>query len=444
MLFTRRDVFKIVFPLIIEQLLAVTVGMFDSMMVSSAGEAAISGVSLVDSINVLLIQLFAALSTGGAVLISQSLGKKDMEKTAHISKQLILTVFACSMLVSIIAITLRTPLLKLIFGKIESDVMANAQIYFLITALSYPFLGLYNSGAAIFRSFGNSKVSMIASLYMNIINIGGNALFIFGFGWGAAGAAVATLIARAFGAMMMQYLLRGKMSVVPIRGLLKTRPDFATIKSVCRIGIPSGIENSMFQMGKVLTQSVVSSCGTTHIAANAVANTLSQLQFIPATAINLAVITIVGRCIGAGRTEEAKKMSRKLLLMAYSAIWIATALIFSLLNPLLGLYDLSATSTKLAWTLMAMHSVMVSTIWPLSFSTPSSFRAAGDVKFSLFVSAISMWSCRVFLSYVFAKWLGFGVVGVWMAMFSDWICRTAFFVPHYIRGKWLNKRKPLV
>ena len=171
MLFTRRDIFKIVLPLIIEQLLAVTVGMFDSMMVSSAGEAAISGVSLVDSINVLLIQLFAALSTGGAVLISQSLGKKNLEKTAHISKQLILTVFACSMLVSIIAITLRTPLLKLIFGKIESNVMANAQIYFLITALSYPFLGLYNSGAAIFRSFGNSKVSMIASLYMNIINI---------------------------------------------------------------------------------------------------------------------------------------------------------------------------------------------------------------------------------------------------------------------------------
>lgn len=435
---------KIVFPLIIEQLLAVTVGMFDSMMVSSSGEAAISGVSLVDSINVLLIYLFSALSTGGAVLISQSLGKQDKQKTEHISKQLILAVFTCAVAVSFLAIVLRVPLLKLIFGKIEADVMNNAKIYFLITALSYPFLGLYNAGAAIFRSFGNSKLSMTVSLRANIINISGNALFIYVFKWGVAGAAIATLIARAFCAIIILYMLRSKKSTVVIRDLLKIRPDFATIKAVCRIGIPSGIENSMFQMGKVLTQSVVATCSTAHIAANAVANTLSQLQFIPASAVNLAVITIVGRCIGAGRNEEAKTMSRKLLLMAYSAIWVATVLIFSLLNPLLGLYDLSAESTKLAWTLMAMHSVMVSTFWPLSFSTPNSFRAAGDVKFPLVISMLSMWICRVGLSYVFARGLGMGVIGVWMAMFSDWICRTAFFVPHYFRGKWLNKRKPLV
>lgn len=435
---------KIVFPLIIEQLLAVTVGMFDSMMVSSSGEAAISGVSLVDSINVLLIYLFSALSTGGAVLISQSMGKQDKQKTEHISKQLILAVFTCAVAVSFLAIVLRVPLLKLIFGKIETDVMNNAKIYFLITALSYPFLGLYNAGAAIFRSFGNSKLSMTVSLRANIINISGNALFIYVFKWGVAGAAIATLIARAFCAIIILYMLRSKKSTVVIRDLLKIRPDFATIKAVCRIGIPSGIENSMFQMGKVLTQSVVATCSTAHIAANAVANTLSQLQFIPASAVNLAVITIVGRCIGAGRNEEAKTMSRKLLLMAYSAIWVATVLIFLLLNPLLGLYDLSAESTKLAWTLMAMHSVMVSTFWPLSFSTPNSFRAAGDVKFPLVISMLSMWLCRVGLSYVFARGLGMGVIGVWMAMFSDWICRTAFFVPHYFRGKWLNTRKPLV
>ena len=435
---------KIVFPLIIEQLLAVTVGMFDSMMVSSSGEAAISGVSLVDSINVLLIYLFSALSTGGAVLISQSMGKQDKQKTEHISKQLILAVFTCAVAVSFLAIVLRVPLLKLIFGKIEADVMNNAKIYFLITALSYPFLGLYSAGAAIFRSFGNSKISMMTSLGANLINISGNALFIYVFKWGVAGAAIATMISRVFGAIMMLYLLRNKKSMVIIRNLIKTRPDFATIKAVCRIGIPSGIENSMFQMGKVLTQSVVATCSTAHIAANAVATTLSQLQFIPASAVNLAVITIVGRCIGAGRNEEAKTMSRKLLLMAYSAIWVATVLIFSLLNPLLGLYDLSAESTKLAWTLMAMHSVMVSTFWPLSFSTPNSFRAAGDVKFPLVISMLSMWLCRVGLSYVFARGLGMGVIGVWMAMFSDWICRTAFFVPHYFRGKWLNIRKPLV
>ena len=440
MLFTKRDVTKIVMPLMVEQLLSVTIGMFDSIMVSSAGEAAISGVSLVDTVNVLLVYLFSALSTGGAVLISQGLGKKDHEKVEHISKQLILTVFVCSTAVSIMAIALREPLLRLVFGQIEADVMQNALIYFLITALSYPFLGLYSASAAIFRSYGNSKITMIASLCMNVINISGNALLIYGLKWGAAGAAAATLASRIFGAVLMQFLLRGKMSTVPIRGLLKTKPDFAIIKAVCRIGIPSGIENSMFQLGKVLTQSIVSTCTTTHIAANAVANSLSQLQFIPASAVNLAVITIVGRCIGAGRTEEAKKMSRKLLLMAYVSIWIVAAVIFVLLKPLLGLYDLSTESTDLAWTLMAMHSVMVSTLWPLSFSTPGSFRAAGDVRFPLVVSALSMWICRIGFSYVFAKLLGLGVVGVWLAMFSDWACRSAFFVPHYLRGKWLNKK----
>ena len=298
---------KIVFPLIIEQLLAVTVGMFDSMMVSSSGEAAISGVSLVDSINVLLIYLFSALSTGGAVLISQSLGKQDKQKTEHISKQLILAVFICATAVSLLAIVLRVPLLKLIFGKIEADVMNNAKIYFLITALSYPFLGLYSAGAAIFRSFGNSKISMMTSLGANLINISGNALFIYVFKWGVAGAAIATMISRVFGAIMMLYLLRNKKSMVIIRNLIKTRPDFATIKAVCRIGIPSGIENSMFQMGKVLTQSVVSTCSTAHIAANAVANTLSQLQFIPGRRSLLRWLRSLG---GASAQGELRKQKR--------------------------------------------------------------------------------------------------------------------------------------
>lgn len=445
MLFTRRDIFKIVIPLIIEQVLSVTIGMFDSMMVSSEGDAVFSGVSLVDTVNLLLVYMFSALATGGAVLLSQSLGKKELDKTAHISKQLIATIFVCSTAVSLLAIILRAPLLKLIFGQVEEAVMKNALTYFLITALSYPFLGLYSAGAAIFRSFGNSKISMLASLYMNIINVSGNALFIFVFKWGAAGAATATLVARIFGAAMMLFLLRSKMSPVPIRGLLKIRPDFTVIKGICRVGIPSGVENSMFQFGKVLTQSVVSTCGTIHIAANGVANTLSHLQYLPGTAVGLAVVTIVGRCIGAGRTDEAKQMSRKLLMMAFCSIWIATVLVFALLNPLLGLYpELSTESKDLAWILMAMHSVMVSTIWPLSFVTPNIFRSGGDVKFTLVIAIASMWICRVALSYVFAIMLDLGAIGVWMAMFSDWICRTAFFVPHYLRGKWLNKRKPLV
>lgn len=441
MLFTKRDITKIVFPLIIEQLLSVTIGLFDSIMVSSAGDAAISGVSLVDSVNLLFSYLFSALATGGAVVVSQCLGKRDPQKATHASKQLVLTVFAAAVLLSAVVVCFRNPLLHLIFGKVEADVMANARIYFLITALSYPFLGLYNASAAIFRSVGNSKISMTASLMMNIINVSGNAFFIFVCGWGAAGAATATLIARAAGAALMMALLHGKKHNLRISGLLKTRPDFAVIKNICRIGIPSGIENSMFQFGKVITQSLISSFGTVQIAANAAANSLSGLQHIPGSAVNLAVITIVGRCIGAMELGQAKSYSRKLLGMSYGSIWAASALIFVLLRPILSIYNLSPASTDLAYDLMVMHTIAVSTIWPLSFSTPNSFRAAGDVKFPLVVSSSSMWIFRVGLSYVFGKFLGLGVVGVWLAMFSDWAFRATVYSFRYFKGIWLKKIK---
>ncbi len=441
MLFTKRDIAKIILPLIVEQLLSVTIGMFDSIMVSQAGEAAISGVSLVDTINLLLTYLFTALATGGAVVISQRLGSNNNHKAKHDSKQLILTVFVMSTLVSVVTVLFRSPLLKLIFGQIESDVMANAQVYFLITAISYPFLGLYSAAAAIFRSYGNSKVSMFASLCMNIINISGNALLIFVFKWGAAGAAIATLAARMFGTVLMLFLLVRKKSPIRLQGLFRIKPDFSVIKSICRIGIPSGLENCMFQLGKVMTQSLISTFGTAQIAANAVANTLSTLQFIPASAINIAVITIVGRCIGANNQKEAVYNSRKLLGLAYAAITLASVLIIGFLNPILSIYDLSSASIDVARTLMILHSIFVCTIWPLSFSIPCSFRAAGDVRFPLVVSIITMWSCRVGLSYVFGKYLELGVLGIWLAMFSDWVCRAVFFVIHYLKGTWLKNRK---
>lgn len=439
MLFSKQDIRKIVIPLIIEQILTVTIGMFDSMMVSSAGEAAISGVSLVDSLNLLLCNLFTALATGGAVVVSHYLGKKDDDGATHASKQLIVTITVCASLISILAISLRGPLLNLVFGKIEHDVMANAQVYLLITALSFPFLGLYNAGAAIFRSLGNSKISMTTSLMMNVINISGNALLIFVFKWGAAGAATATLVARICGTIFIHALLRWKNNILHIRGFRKFKPDFATIKKICRIGIPSGIEHSMFQLGKVMTQSLISTFGTVQIAANAVANSLTNLQFVPASAINIAVITIVGRCIGAQEMDQAKHYSRKLLKLAYISIIGVSVVFLPLLNAILSIYQLSSESTEIAKMLIYLHSAFVCTLWPLSFSTPCSFRAAGDVKFSMIVSMISMWGCRVGLSYVFGKFLGLGVTGIWLAMFSDWAFRSCFFIPHYFKNTWLKK-----
>ncbi len=438
MLFTRKDIVKIVIPLIIEQLLAVTIGMFDSMMVSQAGEAAISGVSLVDSVNLLLINLFSALSSGGAVVVSQYLGKRDPQKASDSAKQLVLTVVIISTLTAVGAICFRVPLLKLIFGKIEADVMANARVYFLITAMSYPFLGLYSAGAATFRSMGNSKITMLVSMMMNVINVSGNAFFIFSLSMGAAGAALATLISRIVGSAVILSLLRNQKHIACIRGWTKTKPDWAIIKSICRIGVPSGIENSMFQFGKLITQSIVSTFGTTSIAANAVANTLTNLQFLPGTAINLAIITVVGRCIGARELQQAKSYSNRLLLTAYGAITSISVIIVALLPALLSIYDLSPASTELARQLVLMHSVMVCVFWPLSFCTPNTFRAAGDVKYTMVVSTLSMWICRVGAAYLYSYTLGLGAMGVWLAMFTDWVCRTCFFAPHYFKGTWLK------
>ena len=439
MLFSRREFIKIVVPLVIEQLLAVTIGMMDSMMVSSAGEAAISGVSLVDTFNLLLVYMFGALATGGSVVISQTLGRRDLDGARNAAKQLILCVVAVSCGITAIAVGFRKPLLRLIFGSIEADVMANALIYFLFTALSYPFLGLYNSGAAIFRAMGNSRISMLASLLMNVINVCGNALLIFVFHMGAAGAAIATLFSRVVGAALMQVLLHNRRNPVYVEKLLKTKPDWAVIKRICGIGIPNGLENSMFQLGKVLTQSLISTFGTVQIAANAVGNAVTALQYIPGTAIGMASITIVGRCVGALEKEQAKKYARILLGLAYGLILCVSLVIVIFMEQIIGLYGLSEASAEFARKIIFLHSICVCTIWPLAFTIPNSFRAASDVRYTMVISILSMWIFRVGLSYVFGQYLQMGVLGVWVAMFCDWLFRGVLFLIRFLRGTWLTK-----
>ena len=438
MLFTRKELAKIIVPLMIEQLLAISIGIIDSMMVSSAGEAVVSGVSLVDTLNLFWVYLFSALAGGGAVVISQFIGKKDYEKAAASAKQLIWVVFLAAATLSVIVVTFKTSLLKLIFGKISDEVMANARIYLMITALSYPFLGIYNSGAAIFRAMGNSKISMVASIIMNIFNVFGNALLIFVFQMGAAGAAIATLFARFTGAVMMLILVHNKKNIIYVEKLHIFKPDKILIKKICGIGIPNGLENSMFQFGKVMTQSLISTFGTVQIAANAVGNALATLQYVPGNAIGLTMITVIGRCVGAGEKEQAKKYAIRLLGIAYTAITIISLFMWIFAEPIVSLYGLSYKSSELACELIILHCLAVSTVWPSGFTLPNSFRAASDVKFTMVVSVCSMWVFRVGLSYVFALYFNMGVKGVWYAMFCDWTCRAMIFMTRYIKGVWLK------
>lgn len=452
MLFTRKNLFSIIFPLIIQQALSVTIGMIDSMMVASAGEAAVSGVSLVNTLDVLLIYAFSSLVTGGSIVVSQLFGKKDLAMVRSAAKQLLYVATAVATLLSTVVLLVRFPLLSLLFGNVEADVMANAQAYFFYLALSFPFLAISSGGTALYQCMGNSLISMLLSLLMNLINVGGNALLIYGFNMGAAGAAIATLFSRVVGAILILIFLHNKKNLIYIEKLLHYKPDFAIIKRILRLGVPNGIENSMFQFGKLLTQSLISSMGTVSIAANAVAHTLATFQYMPGSAIGLATTTIVGRCIGAREKEQAKKYSRLLVFITYVCLWCIVLFTCLFSKQIIGIYNLSEEASRLAQKLIIFHALSAAVIWPIAFTLPSSFKAASDVQYTLRVSVFSMWTFRVALSYVFATksislfgltipGLGLGVFGVWLAMLVDWIFRTILFLIRYLSGRWLTKYK---
>ncbi len=440
MLFTRRSLTKLIVPLIFEQLLNVTIGMVDTIMVASCGEAAVSGISLVDSINILLINIFSALASGGAVVTAQYIGKGDIKEGCESANQLVISIVAVSAVISSAALIFRPAILHMVFGTIEPDVMNNALIYFMLSAFSYPFLALYNAGAALFRSMGNSKLSLYTSLVMNLINICGNALFIYGFDMGVLGAALATLISRICASLFMFIMIVNPHNIVHIENLLPLRINWGMVKNILRIGIPNGLENSMFQIGKVLVSSLVASFGTAAIAANAVAGNIASMQVIPGSAIGLALITVVGQCVGAKEFQQAKEYTFKLMLMNIAAVGLTSFIVCLNVRGIAGLYNLTDETADLAIKLMLIHGIFAPCIWTPSFSLPNALRAANDVKFTMIISILSMWFCRIMLSYILGRYMGLEVIGVYIAMICDWVVRSICFMWRFWKGKWMQKQ----
>ncbi|WP_178725220.1 MATE family efflux transporter [Clostridia bacterium] len=439
-MFTAKDLRKLILPLIVEQFLAVTIGMADTIMVASTGEAAMSSVSLVDAINILLINIFSALATGGAIVASQYLGREDNKRANVAAKQLLLVTTAMSVFIMAVCLIGRNPILDLIFGKIEPEVMDNCRVYFFWSALSYPFLAVYNAGAALYRSMGNSKVSMLTSTLMNAINIAGNALLIFGFHMGVAGAAIASLFARMVGAVLITCLLRFKPHVIQLEAVFKLDFQPEMIKNILKFGVPTGLENGMFQIGRLMTQGLVATFGLTATTANAIGMSLSAFPQIPGTAIGLAMVTVVGQCIGARRQEEAKRYTLKLTGLAYLAMGALNLVMLALLPVVIGIYNPSPATAALARELMLYCIACTILLWPASFVLPNGLRAAGDVRFTMTVSIVSMWVFRIGFSYLLAKGLQMGVLGVWIAMTIDWAFRILCFAIRFFRGKWMNKQ----
>lgn len=435
-LFTNRQLLTLLWPLVIEQALEILVGMADTVMVSSVGEAAISGVSLVDMINQLIITLFGALATGGAVVTSQYLGAKRQGDAAKSAGQLVGLSALLGVSVAAFCLLTRTAQLRLFFGTITDDVMEACLVYFTITSLSFPFLALYNAGAAIFRSTGNSAVSMKVSVIVNAINFFGNAFCVFVLKMGVAGVAVPTLISRAVGAAIILALAAKPEYILHITLRTVTHLERSTAKNILYIGIPSAFENSLFQLGRVLVVSMISLFGTVHISANAVANNLDAIGCIVGNAMGLAMITVIGRCVGAQDFEQVKYYTKKLLLWDYIAQGAVNMTVILLLNQILSLYTLTPETRALSWTLVMIHDGCGILLWPAAFALPNALRAANDVRFTMMASVVSMIVFRMGLSWILCVNMGLGAVGVWYAMVVDWICRIICFVTRFVTGTW--------
>jgi putative MATE family efflux protein len=438
-LFSNRKLFLLLIPIIAEQFLNSLMGMADSMMVSNVGAAALSGVSLVDSINNLVVQAFAAMATGGVIICATYVGQKDMKRANEAASQIIFVSALLSALVMLFCLIFRDILLTLIFGEIEADVMKAARIYFLLSILSYPGIALSAAGAAVFRAQSKTKLPMNVAIISNLLNVAGNALFIFAFRMGVFGAALATLLSRLFSAIVILALLARKNQEIRVASYHKIKPDTGKIKRILAMGIPNGIENSMFQFGKLAIQSSVSLLGTTAIAAQAMANIFENVNGVAGCGVGIGLMTVIGQCLGAGRKDEAIYYTKKMIGWGYIAITVSCLFTYAIARPVVHLAGMEQASAALCIYMLGWITIVKPILWSPSFITAYSLRAAGDVKFSMIIASLTMWLCRVTMATFLIRVAGIGPMGVWIGMFSDWGIRAIIFTLRFRSGKWIHK-----
>ena len=439
-MFTNRMIRNLLVPVVLEQIMNSIMGTADTMMVSNVGSAALSAVSLVDSINILLIQAFSALAAGGAIVCAQYIGQKNYEKANMSARQVLFIITAISVAVSAVCLIFQKPLLRLIFGSVEADVMRASETYFFFTALSFPFIASYDAAASIFRAQENTKGPMIISMISNVMNIGGNAVLIWVFHMGVAGAAISTLVSRVFCAVVVLYQLRKDRQPIVVKDYLKIRPDWSMIGRILGLGIPSGIENSMFQLGKLAIQSTVSTLGTAAIAAQAMTNILENLNGIAAIGVGVGLMTIVGQCLGAGRKDEAIYYIKKLCVIAEIVIIVSCLTVYALARPVTILGGMEKSSAAMCIHMITWITIVKPLVWTMAFVPGYGLRAAGDVKFSMITSCCTMWACRFCLCIFLIRVLGFGPMGVWIGMFADWTVRGILFTWRFHSRRWLKHK----
>ncbi len=440
LMFDNRKLAKLLIPLALDQLLNSFMGTVDTLCVSNLGSAAISAVSLVDSINILIVQAFFALASGGTVVCSHYLGCKEKKQAQEAARQLVFITFMLSLSITVLFVIFNGPLLHLIFGKVEQDVMSNARKYFFFTTLSYPFIALYDDGSCILRAQENSRLPMQISIVSNIMNVIMNLVFVWIFHWGVAGTAISTLISRIFSMAVVMIKLRNPSFDVSLRHYFSIRPDWSKIKKILYIGVPSGIENSMFQFGKLAIQSTVSLMGTAAIAAQGMTNIIENLNGILAIGIGIGLMTVVGETLGAGHKEEAVYYIKKLCIIAEVTLVLSCIFMYAITRPITIFGGMEPESAKLCIFMVTCITIVKPLIWDMAFIPAYGLRAAGDVKFSMTVSVLTMWLCRVTLATVLARVFHMGPMAVWIGMFTDWGIRNIIFTIRFHSRKWLQHK----
>lgn len=433
-LFTNKDLFVLFLPLIAEQILSFFVGLADSLMASLIGEVAVSGVSLVDMLAELLISIFTALAAGGAVVMGQYIGAGKRDGARCAATQTVGFVGCIGIIIMMVVYLFKNIILRGLFSQIEADVYACANTYLLITAASFPFIAVYNAGAAIFRSRGNSALSMRIMLCMNLLNIFGNSVFIFIFHTGVEGLAIPTLVSRVGAAMIILYFCTKKGGVIDLTGFICF--DKNEIKRILRIGIPYSFENGMFYFGRLLLASLVSGFGTASIAANSVGGTLTSFQVLPGTAIGMGLSVVISRCAGAADYTQARYYTKKIIGIIYVVHIFSAAVIIAALPCIMDVYDFSREATELVYRIVISHGIVMAFIWPLGNSLPVVFRASSDAAFPMKVCILTMIFCRIALSYVFVYAFNLNMIAVWIAIYCDWLVKGIIFVWRYFSDKW--------
>ncbi len=435
-LFTREQLIKLIAPLIVEQLLVLFVGMLDTLMVSHAGEAAVSGVSIVNEVNYLIITILTALSAGGAVVVSQYIGNNNQDKAGLAASQMMMISTATGLVMMGISVIFCKQILNLLYGSVEKEVMKNAVTYFYITALSFPFLGIYNSASAIYRSMNETKQIMYVSIIMNIMNMTGNAIGVYGLHLAAAGVAWPTLISRMTAALLLgtRTFYKGNLIHVDMRQLFSIHKDM--IHKILKIAVPNAIENGLFQFGRIIVTIFIAAYGTSEIAANGVADSLTNLALVTAGAMQLAIVTVIGQCTGAGDYDQAEYYFKKLLIWSYILAAVNCFIVFLILPVTIQLYSLSEETAEIVRQLMLTYLIADVLIEPLAFVLPNGLRAAGDARFTMITGVLSMFIVRISLAYVLGTVMHMHVLGVYLAMYCDWIVRMICFVIRYKSGKW--------